>query len=376
MDFEFTQEQTLVGESVDRLLTEHYGFEERRQAMSGPDGFSREIWGHLADLGVLGLPFDEADGGFSGSGVDLFPVMSALGKALALEPYLATVVLAGGVLKHASSSQKAERLPRLMQGDLVMSLAHHEPDGLRHTIERLNTTARKDAEGWVLNGRKTAVLAGASAEEWIVSARTDAGVTLFLVPRDAPGAEVRRMRGYDGQPMADLILTDVRLPDNARLGSENGGGVILTRVFEDANAALCAEAVGIMDDVFEATVAYLKTRKQFGVPIGSFQALQHRAVDMMMEIELARSMALMAALALDMEPDARASNIAAAKARVAHAGRVVGEEAVQLHGAIGLTDELKVGHGFKRLIAIGALFGDADHHLSIVTSNGLPPLSA
>ncbi len=256
-----------------------------------------------------------------------------------------------------------------------MALAHHEATGPRHTATELRTRAEPDGDGWRLSGAKTSVIAGAVADELIVSAVTPNGVSLFLVDPKAAGVSVNGKTGYDGVRLADIAFRDVHLPAGALLGEDGQGASLLTRLFEEANAALCAEAVGIMADVLDSTVDYLKTRTQFGVAIATFQALQHRCVDMMMQVELARSMAILAALSLTRDAEDRRLNIAAAKVQICHAARLVGQEAIQMHGAIGLTMELKVGHAFKRLTAISALFGDGDHHLEVVAgAGGLVPL--
>src|SRR5271166_4907404 len=343
--------------------------------MRAPCGFSRAIWLEMAELGLLALPFSEEDGGFGGGGVETMLVMEALGRGLAVEPYLSSVVLCGTILKLvADNGQKNARLPRLAAGAHLMALAHSERAAPRATIDGIHASARSTQSGWVLNGAKTAVLDGASADELIVSALTDPsadGIGLFLVDPHAPGVTVRGRASYDGRQVADVMLDGVRVADAAVLGPVGGGQAILRRVFETANAALAAEAVGVMADTLDTTVDYLKTRRQFGVAIGSFQALQHRCVDMLIQVELARSMALLAALSLDL-PDAheRARNIAAAKVQIGRAGRFVGQQAVQLHGAIGITAEYKVGHAFKRLTAIDTLFGDAEHHLDMLAECG------
>lgn len=378
MHFDLTEEQRLLGESLGRFIADRYGFEERLAAMRESDGFSGAIWKELAALGVLGLPFSEEDGGFGGSGIETMVVMEALGKGLVVEPYLATVILGGGALRLAGSpEQKAERIEKIIVGDHLMALAHSEAGGLRHTIDRLATRASRTDGGWRLHGSKTAVIAGDTADELVVSALTDEGISLFLVNPNTKGVTRRRRVGYDGIRVGAVAFDNVALTDRELLGKPGGGTAVLRALFEEANAALAAEAVGIMEDVLDTTVDYLKTRVQFSVPIGSFQALQHRAVDMLMEVELARSMAVLAALSLTSEPRTRALNIAAAKAKIGQAGRFVGQQAVQLHGAIGLTMEYKVGHAFKRLTAIDALFGDADHHLdAIADAGGLPPISS
>lgn len=376
MNFDLTDEQRLLTESLNRFVTDRYGFEDRLHAMQQPDGFSRETWRSLAELGIIGLLFAEEDGGFGGGGVETMLVMEALGRGLLLEPYLATAILAGGALRHAATAaQKQQRIGAIIAGDLIMSLAHFEPGGPRVTLDCLSTRAEPTSEGWQLSGSKTVVIAGSSADEFVVSARTPNGASLFLVSPREQGVEVLRRTGYDGVALADVTFQGVALTNEALLGGDGDGTTILARVFEEAAAATVAEAVGIMSDLLDMTVDYLKMRTQFGVPIGSFQALQHRAVDMLMEVELARSMAMLAAISLARPPEERARNITAAKVKIGRAGRFVGQQAVQLHGAIGLTMEYKVGHAFKRLTAIDALFGDADHHLDMLAEAcGLLPL--
>ena len=377
MDFALSDEQRMLSESLTRFIAERYDFHQRLNFMAQPEGFSRVIWGELAELGVLALPFSEDDGGFAGGGVETMVVMEVLGRGLVVEPYLATVVLAGGALRLAASNeQKARRIAGIGAGDYIIALAHHERDGLRHTTAYFRTRAEPVAGGWRLDGAKTAVMAGAVADELVVSAITPNGVSLFLVERAAAGVKVTDSVGYDGVKAADISFTNVHVTAKALLGEDGQGDAILTCLFEEANAALCAEAVGIMEDVLHSTIDYLKTRTQFGVAIGTFQALQHRCVDMLMQVELARSMAILAALSLTRDSEARRLDIAAAKVQVCRAARLVGQEAIQMHGAIGLTMELKVGHAFKRLTAISAMFGDVDHHLeAIADAGGLAPLA-
>ena len=371
MDFDYSDEQRLLGESVTRFIADRYDFESRLKAMRGPCGWSREAWRELAELGLLALPFADEDGGFGGGGVETMVVMEALGRGLVLEPYLATVILAGGVLRHAASPvQRAARIPALIAGEHLMALAHQEPNAPRHVLSASTRAHRTPSGGWALSGRKLSVLHGADADEFVVSATTAAGLSLFLVPSDAAGAIRRSRTGYDGLALADLELEQVLLPAGALVGGEGLGAGILASVFEEANAALAAEAVGIMADTLDLTTDYLRTRSQFGVPIGSFQALQHRAVDMLIQLELARSMAILAAVSLDQPTETRRRNIAAAKVQIGRSGRYIGQQAVQLHGAIGITAEYKVGHAFKRLTAIDALFGDADHHLDMLADAG------
>jgi pimeloyl-CoA dehydrogenase small subunit len=370
VDFEYTDEQRLLTESLDRFVADRYDFETRHAALRSADGWSRDVWRELAEMGLLGLPFAEEDGGFGGGGVETMIVMEALGKALSLEPYFATVVLAGGALRHAATAeQKAARVPPLIAGEHIMALAHQEGTGPRHSLTA-TTTARRDGDGWILDGSKIAVLHGASADELVVSAQTENGLSLFLVQANATGVVVQGRKGYDGIPVADISFNAVAIPADSLLGSDGAGADILAQVFDEANAALVAEAVGAMADTVNVTSDYLKTRTQFGVAIGSFQGLQHRAVDMLIALELSRSMAMLAALSLTLPKAQRVRNIAAAKVQIGRSGRFIGQQAVQMHGAIGITAEYKVGHAFKRLTAIDALFGDADHQIDVLVDAG------
>ena len=369
MDFDLTDEQRLLRDMVGGFVADRYGFERRAAAMREPEGFSRAIWRELAELGLLALPFAEADGGIGGGGVEMMLVMEAFGRSLLVEPYLGCIVLAGGALRRAGSpEQRARLIGPVIAGEQILALAHQEKTGPRHTVERLATRATRTDGLWRLSGAKVSVIAGAAADELVVSAIADDGAALFLVDPKAAGVRILPRTGFDGTALADLSFDAVALTDDARL--PGSGATMLTALFEEANAALCAEAVGTMADLLETTVEYLKTRTQFGVAIGSFQALQHRAVEMLMQVELARSMAMLAALSLDRPPEERWRNIAAAKAKIAQAGRFVGQQAVQLHGAIGLALEHKIGHGFKRLTAIEMSFGDADHHIDALAEAG------
>lgn len=364
MDFELTDEQKMLSDTVSRFVAETYDFSKREHALKSADGWSREAYAGLAELGVLAMPFAEEDGGFGGGGVEMMVVMEAIGRGLMVEPYFATIVLAGGVLRRAASAaQRGAILPGVIAGERILAVAHCEAGLPRHTLE-VRTVAKPRGDGWLIDGRKIAVIHGQSADTLIVSARTDSGVGLFLVDAKAEGVSVAAARGYDGVPVAAVSLSGVEVGPDALVGDAGGGAAILTSVFEEATAALVAEAVGAMSETFDTTLEYLKTRKQFDVPIGSFQALQHRAVEMLMQLELARSMSVLAALSLSIEPDQRRRNIAAAKAQIGRSGRLIGQEAVQMHGAIGITAEYKVGHAFKRLTAIDALLGDRDHHLA------------
>jgi pimeloyl-CoA dehydrogenase small subunit len=384
MDFEFSEEQRLLKDSVERLLADRYGFEQRKAYMKEPHGFGSAPWRQYAELGLLGLPFDEEHGGSGGGPVETMIVAEAFGRALALEPYLATVVLGGGLLRHAgSNAQRAEILPKVADGSLLLALAHTERQS-RYDLADVGTTARRDGASHVLDGHKSVVLAGDAADKLIVSARVAGnrrdrdGLALFIVDAGAPGVTRRDYATVDGLRAADVTLANVKAAPEQLLGEAGAALPLIERVVDEAMAALAAEAVGAMAAMHELTVEYLRTRRQFGVPIGNFQVLQHRAVDMFVALEQARSMAMLASMMVA-EPDARERRkaIAAAKVQIGRSGRIVGHGAVQLHGGIGMTMEYKVGHYFKRVTAIDTTFGDADHHLGLLAkSDGLvPPLT-
>jgi len=377
MDFELSEEQRLLKQSVERLLVDRYGFEQRTAYMKEPCGFSRALWKQYADLGVLALPFAEEDGGIGGGAVDIMIVMEALGRALVLEPYLATVVLAGGVLRHAGSQAlRASLIPKIADGSLILALAHAERQS-RYDLADVATAAKRDGAGYVLDGAKGLVLHGDGADQFVVSARVAGkprdrdGIALFLVDAKTKGVAIRGYQTIDGLRAAEVTLSGVKVGAEGVIGEPGKALAVIERVVDEAMAALCAEAVGAMEVMHEATVDYLKTRRQFGVPIGNFQVLQHAAVDMLMATEQARSMAMLAAMMAE-EPNVveRHKSIAAAKVQIGRSGRFVGKTATQLHGGIGMTMEYKVGHYFKRVTAIDVLFGDADHHLAEIAKMG------
>jgi pimeloyl-CoA dehydrogenase small subunit len=375
MDFDLNDEQRLLKESIERLLADRYDFEARKKYMA--EGFGREPWRQYAELGLLGLPFEEKHGGFGGGPVETMIVMEALGRALALEPFLSTVVLGGGVLRHGGSeAQRAAVLPRIGDGTLLVGFAHQERQA-RYDLGDVTTTARREGGGWMLDGAKTLVLHGDSADKLAVSARVSGnrrdrdGIGLFLVDAGASGISRRGYQTIDGQRGAEVTLAGVRVGADAVIGEPGKAFALIERVVDEALAALAAEAVGAMAALHELTVDYLKTRKQFGVAIGSFQALQHRAVDMFVYLEQARSIAMLATMMVQEEdPTERHRAIAAAKVQIGRSGKFIGQQAVQLHGGIGMTMEYEAGHYFKRLTAIDALFGDADHHLAWLARNG------
>ena len=371
MDFELSPEQEILRDNVARLMKDRYGFEARRNYQKSPQGWSGALWRDYAEMGLLGAPFAEADGGFGGGAVETMIVMEQFGKALALEPYLQTVVLCGALLKHgASDKQRAELIGAIAAGDLRLSFAHMEKQS-GFDLHDVGLTAVKDGGGgFVLNGEKTLVGQGDSADKLIVSARVKGerrdrdGIALFVVDADAPGVGRRGYPTQDGQRAAEISFAGVRVAPQDVLGSPGGALPAIEQAVDEALAALAAEAVGAMFEALTMTVDYLKTRKQFGVTIGSFQALQHRASDMIVALEQARSMMFLAAMAAG-EEDAieRAKTMSAVKTQIGRSAKFIGQQAVQMHGGIAMTHEYKVGHLFKRLTMIDTAFGDADVHI-------------
>ncbi len=380
MDFDFSEEQRLLDESVRRLVKDAYDIAKRRSYMAEPEGFSRALWARYAELGLLGLPFAESEGGFGGTAVETMIVMESFGRGLVLEPYLPSVVLGGGLISLAgSAAQKQAILPLVASGKLLLAFAHGERQA-RYELADVETTAKRDGASWVLSGHKGVVLGGDSAGTLIVSARSAGasrechGITLFLVDAKAKGVAIRGYPTVDGLRAAEVTLDSVRVPGDAVLGAPDGAYPVIERAVDRALAALAAEAVGIMETLNAATLDYLKTRKQFGVPIGSFQALQHRMADMVVEHEQSKSMAVLAALSADLaDAGERRRVISAAKVQIGKSGRFVGQQAIQLHGGIGMTDEYLAGHYFKRLTMIDQTFGDTDHHLDRFAEVTLPP---
>jgi pimeloyl-CoA dehydrogenase small subunit len=371
MDFDFTEEQRLLRDSVDRLLADRYTFDKRKAYLAEPDGWSRALWAQYAELGLLGLPFPEAHGGFGGGGIETMLVMGAFGRTLVLEPYLATLVLAGTALRLAGSeAQQAALVPQIAEGSLLLAFAHSERQA-RYDLPDVLTTAKPKGGGWVLDGAKSVVSHGDSADKLIVSARTagnrddTAGITLFLVDGNANGVARRSYTLRDGTRAAEIALSGVEIGGDAVLGEIGGAYPVIERVVEAGIVATAAEAVGAMETMQAMTLEYLKTRQQFGQPIGRNQALQHRATEMFVSLEQGRSMAMLAAMMVN-EPDAaeRARNLAMVKAGIGQAARFVSQNAVQLHGGIGMTEEYAVGHYFRRVMVIEHTFGDTAHHLS------------
>lgn len=378
MDFELSDDQRLLRETIDRTFADAYGdFEKRRAYQAEPAGWSDALWQDAAALGILGLPFAEEDGGFGGGPVETMLLMEAVGRSLAVEPYLATTVLGGAFLRlGGSAAQRAALAPGLVDGSRKMAFAQIERQA-RYDLGDIATTARADGDAFVLDGTKDVVLHGDSADLLVVSARTSGarrdrhGISLFLVDAAASGLSRRGYATHDGLRAAEVSLNGVRVERAALLGDEGDGLTLIERVVDLAIAALCAEAVGAMQALFDTTLDYLKQRKQFGTTIGSFQTMQHRAADMLVNLEESRSMAMYAAMMAE-HPEARLRRaaISAAKVQINRSARSLGQEAVQMHGGIAMTWEYKAGHYFKRLTAIEAMFGDTDHHLNVLDAAG------
>jgi pimeloyl-CoA dehydrogenase small subunit len=377
MDFDLSEEQRLLKESVDGLLTDAYDFDSRKKYMMEKGGWSRAIWSRLAEQGLLGLPFAEADGGFGAGAVETMIVMEALGRALVLEPYLATVVIGGGFLRHGgSAAQKEAHIPGIIDGSKTFAFAQLEKNS-RYDLNDVVTSAKTKGDGWVIDGEKFVVSNGENADTLIVTARTrggrhDAsGIGVFLMPADAKGVSRKGYPTQDGLHAADITFTGVEVGADAAIGDPDNALPLIERVVDEARAAMCAEAVGAMDESLKTTVEYLKTRKQFGVAIGSFQSLQHRAADMFVALEQARSMSMFATMASDFD-DAkeRATAVAAAKVQIGKSGKFIGQQSIQLHGGIGMTMEAKIGHYFKRLTMIENSLGDSEYHLRRVSEAG------
>ncbi len=372
MKFDRTEEQQQLAASIDRFIQRDYEFTVRTKILASAEGWRRDVWKTMAELGLLGLPLPAEFGGFGGGAVDAMGVMEAIGAALIVEPYLPTVGLGAQFIARAgTAAQKQRILPAVVAGDLTLAFAQLEM-GARYDLAHIGARAAKEADGgYVLDGEKRVVVHGEGADLLVVSARTageiaDAkGVSVFLVDPKARGISLRGYRTIDGMRAADIAFDGVRVGADALIGNEGDGLALIEAVVDFATALVCAEALGVIGYANDATLEYLKTRKQFGVPIGSFQSLQHRMVDLFVEYEQAKSMASLACAAVDTEVDvaARKRVVSAAKVRIADACRRVSQESVQLHGAMGMSDEIKVSHAFRRLTVIAQQFGDAEHHL-------------
>lgn len=375
MDFQITQEETQLVDSIARLIERSYSFEARRAIIASDAGYSEGVWQTMAEMGLMGLPFAEDDGGFGAGAVGMMSVMEAFGKALIVEPYVATVGLAGRLVAQCGdAAQKEAILPGLIEGRIKLAFAHTEADA-RYRLAAVGTRARAQGSGWRLDGAKVVVAHAPLADWFVVSARTAGelgdshGISLFLVERTAPGVRCEAVRGFDGMRCGDVTLTGVTVSESALIGTAGDALEAIEEAVDFATLLVCSEALGALVSANADTLEYLKTRHQFGVPIGSFQVLQHRMVEMTIHAEQARSIVSLACARFDeaaagkLSARERMHFVSAAKVKIAQACRAVGQESIQLHGGMGMSDELKVSHTFKRLTMIGQLFGDLDHHL-------------
>ena len=370
MDFTFTEEQLALQDTLNRYIEKDYTFEARRKRLAQDQPFDEASWRTLAELGILALPFDEAHGGLDGTPIDTYLVMRSLAKGLVLEPYITTVILSGTLLRQlATPAQQDILIPAITEGSARFALAHYEP-GSRYTEAHIETRATPQGDGWVLSGHKSMVIDAPISDHWLITARTagtdrdENGLSVFLVKADHPGVTVKPYRLHDGHRAADLSFDNLQVSADALIGAEGAAYPAIMQALAATSAALAAEAAGLMQALNDATLEYLKTRKQFGVAIGTFQALQHRMADMAIAAEQATSMALLAAISQsDENPQERILKASAARSLVARLSRQVAEEAVQMHGGMGVTDELQVAHFFKRVTVLNSQYGDADFHL-------------
>jgi len=363
MDFSLNEIQTMLSDSVEKFVRNDYGFDNRQKYSASELGYSAEVWRTFAELGWTAVPFSEADGGFDGGPIEMMVMMQQFGRGLIVEPYLENVVLAGGALRRiANESQKARWLQPLIGGELQATLAFAEPQS-GYDFGNIETTAVDNGDGWLINGRKGVVLNGGNAGLLIIPAVTQAGISLFAVGGHAEGVVRRSYPTVDGHQAAEIELRNVQVEADAMLGEDGDAYAVLDAVLDEATLAVCAEAVGIMQILTDKTVEYSKNRVQFGVPIGSFQALQHRMVDMLTACEQSYSLLIWAAMTATEGSDEAKQALSSIKYHIGTAGQKVGQEAVQIHGGMGVSWDLDIAHYFKRLTVIGSLFGNADWHL-------------
>ncbi|WP_420418394.1 acyl-CoA dehydrogenase family protein [Pacificispira sp.] len=368
VDFALTEERQMLQDTLRRYLAGRYSTESLNGILQEDEGYSRAVWSELAELGVIGALFGESEGGFGGAGFDLAVVFEEFGRAGVVEPFLDTAVLAGGLIADLGSDGQKAIVDEVIAGSVQLAFAHGEPDS-RYELSRVSAKAEMRGDAFVLNGRKAVVGNGGNAQTLVVSARSggnvadEAGISLFLVPADAPGLSRRAYPVMGGGTAAEIVLRDVEVPSNAALGAIGEAFPAIERRAAFAIAALCAEALGAMESAKDLTVDYLRTRKQFGRPLGKFQALQHRMADMLVEIEQARSAVINAAGHLDRDRATRERQVSAAKNLIGRVGRLVAEETIQMHGGIGMTQEYGLAHLAKRMVMVDHRFGDTDHHL-------------
>lgn len=368
MDFSFNEEQTLLRNTIQSFIQDNYDFDKRTEIVKSEEGMKIENWKLFSDLGLLGIPFSEDDGGLGFGPVELMIVAEEFGKGLVVEPYIQTIVTCGGFLKRASEIQRHKYIPKIISGEDIWAFAYAEPQG-RYNLNDLTTKASKEGDNYILNGYKCVVSAAPWSKKLIVSARTsgdqrdEEGISLFILDKDSSGISLRDYPTVDGSRASEITLEDVKVSSDNLIGEEGKASKLIEQVVDESIAAVCAEAIGAMGVLNEATVEYCKTRKQFGQPIGKFQVLQHRMVDMFMQYEQSVSMTYMVNLKLHEEYSERRKAASGAKVQICKAAKFIGQSAIQLHGGMGMTDELNVGHYFKRLSMIESLFGNIDHHL-------------
>jgi alkylation response protein AidB-like acyl-CoA dehydrogenase len=374
MDFTFNEEQTLIQSQVEQFIQRDYGWEQRQSLIDSETGFDSKNWKTFADLGWLGIAFSENSGGFGGNAIDTMIIMEEFGKGLVLEPFLETVVLSGTIVDEAGTDeQKSNLLTRVIEGNLQMALAYAEPQS-RFNLANITTEAKSSGGSFTINGYKSVVMNGPNAEELIVAARTSGdqfdkeGITLFVVNSDSEGLSRRDYQTVDNRKASEITFENVKVQEHQILGELNKGLFLLERAIERSILAISAEAVGAMEVLYKTTVDYAKTREQFGTPIGKFQVLQHRMVDMFMEYEQCKSLLYMATMKHAEEASDSKKAISGLKYQVGNASKFIGQQSVQIHGGMGVTDELNVGHYFKRLTTIGTIFGNSDFHLKQYTS--------
>jgi alkylation response protein AidB-like acyl-CoA dehydrogenase len=368
MDFTYTETQQMLRDTLARYLGDTYDFDSRQKRIASDGGRDPGIWRALAtELGILGAPFAESHGGLDGGHLENAIMMEEFGKVLSTEPYLQTVVIGGGALKAVGGAQADAHIPAIISGEMIIAFAYAEPQG-RYNLANLRTTAKKDGSGYVLSGHKGVVYCAPWATHLLVTARTGGsqsevdGVSLFLIDAKSPGIVRRDYPTVDGFQASEVYFENVSVPADAMLGAEGAALPLIEQMVDQATVAVCAEATGVMAKLHEGTLDYSKQRQQFGQPIGRFQVLQHRMVDMFMEVEQAKSMVLMATLKLDEPAQDRMAAVSQCKAKVSQGAKFVGQNAVQTHGGIGITQELSIGHYFKRATMIEGQFGSADHH--------------
>ena len=369
MDFSFTEEQSMLRDTVASYLADHYSFDQRRAILGQEPGWSPAVWKAFAEeLGILGAPFSEDLGGLGGGPVENMIVMQEMGRSLVVEPYLGTVVIGGGFLKHSGHPDAEALIGQIIAGEAIFAFAYAEPQA-RYNLADLKTTAKKDGGAYVLNGAKAVVIGGPYATHLIVTARTDGGqrdaqgVSVFIVPANAPGVTRRDYPTVDGFRASEIAFENVKLGAGALVGPEGQALPLIEKVVDEAVAATCAEACGVLSKLHEGTLDYTRQRKQFGQPISAFQVLQHRMVDMFIQVEQSISMTYMATIKLA-DDRQRSKAVAAAKVQIGKACKFVGQNAIQLHGGMGMTDEMAIGHYYKRATMIEAAFGSTDHFLA------------